>query len=1224
MPLCQRAFVVLYACYLMTHSWAIAQENEQSEKALLETQSALQQVEDALQRTESTVKEAETQSASVLSELPDTVATEETTIDPVELARDWKKIFDQAMQEFEFGELENSLDKVLEARELADQYFGPRDERTLRAYLLQALLYGELGELEIANELYQETLVIAMEQQGTNSNIVLQILDQYGRFFAELGEYEMADVVHEKAYLISSEALGAKDPRTIMRLQTLANNDADLQRYELAEQRLQDAQETLVTAVGAEALPTINVLEDLAQLYQRQGKLRPALEPLEQSYALRTKVQGPEETQTLETKERLAELYRQLGRPDEAEPMFLEVIAASEQLLGIADPLVIDAKSHLAQLYENTNNFVASLRYYQEVYEIDQQILGDAHPNTAGDLNNLAGIYRRLGQLRQSEATYRQALQAMSAALGEGAPQTISIMNNLALVLESQGLYDEAEPLYQKALALSQVEQGKEHPTSLALNNNIAMLYEAQGDFSRAERTYQRVIELNKQVFGLTHPNTVASINNLAYLYLIDQKPEQAETNFLKAYEIWKELYGEKHQDTLKALNNSGRVQTQLGELEQAEETLVRALELRTELFGGQAHEDVLRSMNDLAMLYFEQGREYEALELFRETLELQDKVLGELHPYTFETLNNLANLQHEMGELDDAYETRQLGYQRRNKFLNRILWVAGDNTRQSYINLYRPELDAYIRLLIELDDERTARDIFDISLRRKGLLLKITSETQQVVQMADSPELQVITEELTAARKELAALTLSGPTPETRNNFPQLINDLENRVNGLQLRLGEASAVFRQAIQQVSVKDVLDAVGEEHALVDFFTYRDENDEWSLCVVILNNGELYFYNYEELEPFKDMIMELRDYMMDVTVIEDDIKPIAQELYEPLWDPITEFLEDKDSIFLIPDSVLNVLPFDALVDFEDQYLIETLNLRLISSARDLVIDPLEPAEGDVLIIAGPDYDSDEISNSPEARLVASSKRSATVNSGIRMGNGLRGLNFSPLPGAEKEGRVIEEVAGDKERSTTFVTRAAAEEKELRSYNAEKVPEILHIATHGFFLKEQERLTKRIMGMQRGSQNPIPPPADNPLLRAGLAFAGLNPNAPLLGEIDTDNDGVLTAMEVLSLNLTGTRLVILSACETGLGEIHEGEGVYGLRRSFQEAGVDSVINSFWEVSDDGTQLLMTKFYDKYLDGFPPREAMREARLEMVDDFRWSSPFYWGAFAMVGRHE
>jgi CHAT domain-containing protein len=137
-----------------------------------------------------------------------------------------------------------------------------------------------------------------------------------------------------------------------------------------------------------------------------------------------------------------------------------------------------------------------------------------------------------------------------------------------------------------------------------------------------------------------------------------------------------------------------------------------------------------------------------------------------------------------------------------------------------------------------------------------------------------------------------------------------------------------------------------------------------------------------------------------------------------------------------------------------------------------------------------------------------------------------------------------------------------------------------------------------------------------------LRAGLAFAGLNANAPLLGEIDTDNDGVLTAMEILSLDLTGTQLVVLSACETGLGEIHEGEGVYGLRRSFQEAGVNSVINSFWEVSDDGTQLLMSKFYDKYLSGTPPRQALRKARLEMVESMRWSAPFYWSAFVMVGR--
>jgi CHAT domain-containing protein/Tfp pilus assembly protein PilF len=1216
-----RIISLFCAALLATTTWLGAQENESAEEAISDTRNALEQAEEALQRTADTVEEAEEQAAAVeveSSEVPELTKVD----DPVEQAKEWKRLYDDATQQFQSGQLDAGLQVAQQARLFADEKFGFKDERTLRSYLLLASFYEELSLLEEANATYQEALTVTMEQQGTNSHVLLDILDQYGRFFSKIGEYEMADVVYEKSYLLSGDLLGVQDPRTTYRLQTLGNNDVSLKRYDLAENRLRDALEIFETTLGRENINTVNVLGDIAQFYLAQGELRPAVKPLEEAYALRVSIQGENELDTLETKEDLAQLYRQLGRFDEAEPMFLEVVSAAESQLGVADPLTIEAKSHLAELYENVNNFEEALRLYQEVYETDLQILGESHPNVASDLNNLAGIYRRIGELQQAETSYRRALEIMTAALGEKAPQTIPIMNNLALILESQGLYDEAEPLYQKALGYSEELQGEKHPTSLALNNNIAMLYEAQGDFARAELTYQRVITLNKLVFGETHPNTVASINNLAYLYLVDQKPEQAEESFKEAFEIWSELYGEKHQDTLKALNNVGRVQHQLGEMDAAEETLNRALELRMELFGGKEHEDVLRSMNDIALLYVDLGREDDALELFQETLELQETVLGEHHPYTFETLNNLANLQYDLGNLEEAYEVRRVGYDRRNEFLNRILWVAGDNTRQSYIRLYRPELDAYIRLLIELDDERTAREMFDISLKRKGLLLKITSETQQVVRMADSPELNAITEELTAARKELAALTLSGPTPETRNNFPQMVSELENKVNNLQLKLGETSALFRESVREISVDEVIDSVGDDHALVDFFAYKSEDDEWSLSAVVVNDGELYFYNYEELEAFQDLIMELRDYMMDVTVVEDDIKPLSQELYEMLWDPLNEFLDGKEDIYLIPDSVLNVLPFDTLVDFDDTYLIQTLNLRWISSARDLATEPLEPVEGEVLIMAGPDYDSDDIATSPEATKI-SGKRSATVNSGIRMGNGLRGLNFGPLPGAEKEGEVIQGVTRDG-RNTVFITKRAAEEVELRNYNQTKVPEILHIATHGFFLKEQEKLAKRIMSMTRGGQTPVPPPADNPLLRAGLAFSGLNANAPLLGEIDTDNDGVLTAMEVLGLNLTGTRLVILSACETGLGEIHEGEGVYGLRRSFQEAGVDSVINSFWEVADDGTQLLMIKFYGKYLEGMPPREAMREARLEMVEDFRWSAPFYWGAFAMVGRRE
>jgi CHAT domain-containing protein len=238
-------------------------------------------------------------------------------------------------------------------------------------------------------------------------------------------------------------------------------------------------------------------------------------------------------------------------------------------------------------------------------------------------------------------------------------------------------------------------------------------------------------------------------------------------------------------------------------------------------------------------------------------------------------------------------------------------------------------------------------------------------------------------------------------------------------------------------------------------------------------------------------------------------------------------------------------------------------------------------------------------------------------------GIRgAGSGLRGLSFAPLPGAEEEGRIIvDQVASSNTVSENFFG-ASAQEMVLGAL--EKPPEILHIATHGFFLEADETLRKRILKAQRSAELHVPPPGDNPLLRAGLAFAGINTNAQFLGDIDTTNDGVLTALEVLDLNLSGTKLVVLSACETGLGEIHEGEGVYGLRRSFQEAGVAEVVSSLWEVSDAGTQALMTEFYDKLLSGVPAREALREVQLDLIDSPEWGYPYIWSAFMIVGSYE
>ena len=364
------------------------------------------------------------------------------------------------------------------------------------------------------------------------------------------------------------------------------------------------------------------------------------------------------------------------------------------------------------------------------------------------------------------------------------------------------------------------------------------------------------------------------------------------------------------------------------------------------------------------------------------------------------------------------------------------------------------------------------------------------------------------------------------------------------------------------------------------------------------------------------------MIEYRTIIQDDLADDDEIIEAGQLAYELVWAPIRESTGELEYVYLIPDGVLNILPFSALMNDDEQYLIQTTDVHILTSGRDLLPNDDKLSLGPYVILAGPDYNSDQVVGAEELQ-IAAGRRSAAMKLGIRgAGGGLRGLNFAPLPGAEKEGRTITDRLVAKEHVNDVFFGEQAQERVLAEIT--ESPEILHLATHGFFLEADDTLRKRLLKMQRSSEIHVPPPGDNPLLRAGLAFAGINSNAQFLGDIDTVNDGVLTALEVLGLNLSGTKLVVLSACETGLGEIHEGEGVYGLRRSFQEAGVAEVISSLWEVSDGGTQALMTDFYDRLLDGNPAREAFRDTQLAMIDSPEWGYPYIWSAFMIVGSYE
>ncbi len=339
----------------------------------------------------------------------------------------------------------------------------------------------------------------------------------------------------------------------------------------------------------------------------------------------------------------------------------------------------------------------------------------------------------------------------------------------------------------------------------------------------------------------------------------------------------------------------------------------------------------------------------------------------------------------------------------------------------------------------------------------------------------------------------------------------------------------------------------------------------------------------------ELGPVDAIDADLERHRQAVTTGKD-ADALATRLYERLIEPIESALAGKDRLFISPDGALNLLPFAALRDRKPRYLLETYTITYLTSGRDL----LRP--------------SSAILTAPRITIFANptfQRRSAGKPAS---------WTFAALPGAEQEARAIAKLIAN---STLYVGEAASETR-LKNLPA---PEILHIATHGFFAQSrlpQPAPNSRGLVAVGGSNAVTAPDELGSLMRSGLAFADANTGGT------ADDDGILTALEAMSLDLRGTRLVVLSACDTGIGEVRVGESVYGLRRVLTLAGAESQIMTLWEVGDVATRDLMTAFYRHLTDGFSAADALRSAQLEMVKGTRWSKPRFWAPFVAAGQTE
>jgi CHAT domain-containing protein len=484
-------------------------------------------------------------------------------------------------------------------------------------------------------------------------------------------------------------------------------------------------------------------------------------------------------------------------------------------------------------------------------------------------------------------------------------------------------------------------------------------------------------------------------------------------------------------------------------------------------------------------------------------------------------------------------------------------------------------------------------------------------TDTLGLMRKHSSAEDQALLDQLKDASTQLARLVLRGGQGLSPEEYRHTLHQLQEKKEKLENTISHHSEEFRVQSQAVTLEAVQSAVPAETGLVEFVTYRPFNpkaqtdiEEFSslryAAYVLHRDGAPKGIDLGEAGSIDVLVEELRAALREPS--RDDVRNLAQTLAQKVFQPLQSLVSGDKRVLISPDGQLNLIPFEALLDDRGRYLVERFSITYLTTGRDLLrMQVPRPSRSAPVLLADPMF------GEPKDNLIASAQPTAgvarTARRSVTTGADFSSLYFAPLEGTKAEARSIHALFPEAQ----VLTGKQASKSALEQVNA---PEILHIATHGFFLQDKSQKPAATSGAATAPTSP-----ENPLLRSGLALSGANYRK------DGTGKGILTALQASNLNLWGTKLVTLSACDTGVGEVKNREGVYGLRRSFFLAGAESLVMSLWPVSDYVSREMMTSFYSGLKRGLGRGEALRQAQLTMLKRRGREHPFYWASFIQSG---
>jgi tetratricopeptide (TPR) repeat protein/CHAT domain-containing protein len=1076
-----------------------------------------------------------------------------------------------------------------------------------------ANLFSIKGDYARAEQFGQRALAIREKTLGPEHPDIAGSLNLLAIVYKQKGEYEKAEPFYLRALSIREKALGTEHTDIALSLNNLGNFYYETGDYRKAEPLFQRALRIQEKGLGPENINVATTLNNFGSIYLALGDSAGAETLFNRSLAIREKVLGPEHPDVATSLTNLAHIYSKKDDQTRAEQYYLRALSIREKTLGPDHPLVAKNLINLAIVYKIKSEYAKAEPLLQRALTIQEKALGPEHPFVGSSLTNIADLYYELGDYARAEPIYQRALGIREKALGDHRAVAISL-NNLANLYLNRGDFLKAELFYRRALNIWENVVGTDNSVVAHTLGNLAILYKRRGDYAQAESLYLRALRIQEKELGPDHTDVAHTLNNISVIYSDRGDYAKAEQLLTRALKIQEKTLGMEHPETARYLANLAIAHSDRGQYAEAEPLYLRALTIREKVLGPD-HPAVADSLKFLANLYLKRGDYPKAETLYQRALSIWEKSLGPEHPDVAVALNGLAMVYAAKGDSAQAVKllARANTVDERNLALN--LSLGSERQKLAYLSLFskRTDFTFWLHSLAAPDNQEALDLAFTTLLRRKGRGLDAMVDTIATIRSHATQQDQELFDDLTVARSQLAAFKLRNPDDTNPERYRKLLGPLEAEVENLEVKLSTRSAEFRAQAQPVSLKAIQSALPTASALIEFVYYTPQDPRTEkkqspryLAYLLTPNSQPRFVDLGEA-PSIDRIVS--DWLLALRANRVDAKRLSRDVDEKVMRPVRALFpkgqqgqDEIHQLLIAPDGLLNLIPFAALVDEQNQYLLELYTISYLTSGRDLLRfqEPPSPNQNVPLVVANPLFGS-----------VAAATTRGFRNSGVRR----QGI-FRPLPGTRSEALAIKAVLPD----ALLLLQQQATEAALKQARA---PRILHIATHGFSWPITPPITTETGSIPsevslRISDLRLSDWAANieePLLRSGLALSGANRRR------SGDDDGVLTALEMAGLDLWGTRLVVLSACETGVGEVKNGEGVQGLRRALVLAGSESQVMSLWQVTDEGARDLMIDYYKALQRGEGRSEGLRQVQLRMLHSKEWRHPFYWAAFIQSG---